>query len=198
LYVPCATFNDTDIKEPIVREKYRGLTREELPAKAKELGIAYERYSGSCSQCTVAALWHILGFEDIIVKTATSSCGGHAGLSSGVCGAVIGATIVLDYYLGRPVEMVSATEEIPQSFEKLEGAMARVRTFCDKFIGEYGSILCPQVQTKIYGRSFDLQDAGQWQAFIDAGAHSDPTKCMSVVGNAAKWTLEVLMDASVV
>ena len=177
----------------IVTEKYRDLSRQQLLDKAEDLGIAYEKNSGGCSQCTAAALKEILGFEDIVVQIATSACGGQAGLATGVCGAVIGGTIVLDYYLGRPSAMLSATETIPGSVEKLENAMEAARSLCNRFIDRYSSILCPGVQTRIYGRSFDLQDP-VWQAFMDAGAHTDPTKCMSVVGNAARWTLEILMD----
>jgi C_GCAxxG_C_C family probable redox protein len=176
----------------VVREKYRGWERQRLLQKVEELGIAYEKYCGSCSQCAAAALWEILGFEDIVVQTATSSCGGQAGVSTGVCGALIGGTIVLDYYLGRPVNMLSATETLPDSHEALGKAMESARILCGKFTDTYGSILCPGVQTKLYGRPFNLQDEKEWQAFIDAGGHSDETKCMSVVGNAAKWTLEIL------
>ncbi len=179
----------------MVREKYRELTRPQLLEKAMELGIAYEKYSGSCSQCTVAALWDILGFEDAVVQMATSSCGGHAGLAEGVCGGIIGGTIVLDYYLGRPVEMLSATGTIPGSIEKLEEAMTSARVLTNRFKDRYGSIFCPQIQTKVYGRPYNLRDPEQWQAFMDAGAHTDPTKCMSVIGNAATWTLEILLDA---
>ncbi|HTY63464.1 MAG TPA: C-GCAxxG-C-C family protein [Acidobacteriota bacterium] len=178
----------------MISEKYRSLSRLQLLDKAGELGINFEKYSSSCSQCTVAALKEILGFEDIIVKVATSSCGGQAGLSTGACGGVIGATIVLDYYLGRPANMVSATEPVPDCLADLSRAMDAARSFCDKFVREYGSILCPQVQTKIYGRSFNLQDPADWEAFMAAGAHSDPTKCMSVVGNAARWALETLLE----
>jgi len=178
----------------MVSAKYRDLTRQQLLDKASELGVNFERFSGSCSQCTAAALREILGFEDIVVKVATSSCGGQAGLSTGVCGAIIGGTIVLDYYLGRPAEMLSATETIPQSAEKLGFAMEAARSLCNKFISRYGSILCPGVQTSLFGRSFNLQDDKDWKAFMDAGAHSDPSKCMSVVGNTAGWTLEILMD----
>lgn len=177
-----------------ISEKYRGYSREQLLEKASELGVDFEKYSSSCSQCTVAALQEILGFEDVIVKIATSSCGGQAGLSTGACGGVIGATIVLDYYLGRPADMVSATQEIPKSLAALSSAMGAARSFCDKFVQEYGSILCPQVQAKIYGRSFNLQDPADWDAFQAAGAHSDPTKCMRVVGNASRWALETLLD----
>jgi hypothetical protein len=49
-------------------EKYRALSQEQLLQKAYDLGVSFEKYSGSCSQCTVAALQEILGFEDIIVK----------------------------------------------------------------------------------------------------------------------------------
>jgi C_GCAxxG_C_C family probable redox protein len=179
-------------------KKYRNLSQQQVMEKAYDLGVSFEKYSGSCSQCTVAALKEILGFEDIIVKVATSSCGGQAGLSTGACGGVIGGTIVLDYYFGRPADMVSATQEIPQGAADLSRAMEAARSLCEKFIRQYGSILCPQLQEKIFGRSFNLQDPADWQAFLAAGAHTDPTKCMSVVGNAARWTLETLIETKVI
>ena len=176
-----------------IAEKYNGLSQEQLLEKTYSLGVAFERYSGSCSQCTTAALHEILGFEPVIVKISSSSCGGHCGLSAGTCGAVVGGTIVLDYYLGRPAELLSATEDLPEGKETLHNSMESSRAFCKKFSDEYGSILCPGVQRKIYGRSFNLQDDTDWEAFLAAGAHTDPSKCMSVVGNAARWVLEILM-----
>jgi C_GCAxxG_C_C family probable redox protein len=182
----------------IVSEQYRGLSLQQLLDKAFKLGVEYERYSGSCSQCTAAALQEILGFEDIVVKVATSSCGGQAGLSTGACGGVIGGTIVLDYYLGRPAHMVSATETIPEGSGALARAMGTARDLCNRFVGQYGSILCPGVQTSVFGRSFNLRDPADWKAFQDAGAHADPSKCMSVVGNAVRWTLEILIEKGAV
>ncbi len=182
----------------MVSEKYRSLSRRQLLEKAYDLGVDFERHSGSCSQCTVAALHEILGFEDILVKIASSSCGGQAGLSMGACGGVIGGTLVLDYYLGRPAEMVSAAKEIPEAHAALSRSMEVARLLCGQFMRQYGSILCPGLQENIYGRSFNLQDPADWQAFVEAGAHSDPTKCMSVVGNASKWTLEILLDSNII
>ncbi|MBN1568635.1 MAG: C-GCAxxG-C-C family protein [Acidobacteria bacterium] len=177
-----------------ILKKYRGLSKQQLLEKAYDLGVLFEKYSGSCSQCTVAALREILGFEEAIVQVASSSCGGQAGLSAGTCGGIIGGTIVLDYYFGRSASMLSSTKEIPEGAAELSQAMEAARLLCDKFIQQYGSILCPRLQEKIYGRSFNLQDPNDWQAFMDAGAHSDPTKCMSVVGNASRWTLEILIE----
>jgi hypothetical protein len=181
-----------------VTEKYRSMSRQQILEKVYELGTGFERHSGSCSQCTAAALREILGFEDVVVRIATSSCGGQAGFSTGACGGVVGGTIVLDYYLGRSADMLSATRVIPQGLEELSRAMDAARLFCGKFIRHYGSILCPQVQTKIYGRSFNLQDPAEWDAFEKAGAHTDPTKCIRVVGNAARWALETLIEKEVV
>lgn len=179
-------------------EKYRHLSSKQLLEKAAELGAAYEKYSSSCSQCTAAALREILGFENTIVRVATSSCGGQAGMSAGACGGVIGGAIVLDYYLGRPAELVSSTESIPEGIKALSHAIDASKLLCGKFIQEYGSILCPQVQKKVFGRPFNLQDPEDWKAFAEAGAHDDPSKCMSVVANAARWTLEVLIEKGIV
>ena len=76
--------------------------------------------------------------------------------------------------------------------------MQAAKAPCVKLIWEYGSILCPQVQSKIFDRSFNLQDPADGKAFEDAGAHSDPSKCMSIVGNAARWTLEILIENGVI
>ena len=181
-----------------ISEKYNGLSKEQLLDKVYSLGVDFERYSGSCSQCTVAALHEILGFEPVIVKISSSSCGGHAGLSEGTCGALVGGTIVLDYYLGRPAELLSTTHELPEGHDALDNSMEASRDFCKKFNDEYGSLLCPGVQKKVYGRSFNLQDDSDWEAFLAAGAHTDPSKCMSVVGNAARWVLEMLIKKKVI
>jgi C_GCAxxG_C_C family probable redox protein len=175
-------------------EKHLNLSKTQLLEKAYELGVMYEKYSGGCSQCTAAALRELLGFEDLVVRIAASSCGGHAGLSVGTCGAVVGGTIVLDYYFGRSPAGVSAISEVPGTRDELHSGMETARILCEKFVRQYGSILCPQIQTRVFGRSFNLQDEADWDAFEAAGAHSDPSKCMSVVGNAVRWTLETLIE----
>jgi C_GCAxxG_C_C family probable redox protein len=182
----------------VLTGEFRDLSPKQLLEKAHELGVAYEKNSGSCSQCTVAALREILGFEDIIVKVASSSCGGQAGLSVGACGGVIGGTIVLDYFLGRPAGMVSAVQMNPEGMAELARGIEAAKILGRRFIQEYGSVLCPQIQSRIFGRAFNLQDPADWKAFEEAGGHSDPSKCMSIVGNAVQWTLEILMEKGVV
>ncbi len=45
---------------------------------------------------------------------------------------------------------------------------------------------------------FYLEDMQEFQKLEDAGGHSDPQKAPRIVGNAARWTLEVLLDKEAV
>ena len=85
-----------------VREKYRGLSRQELLDKAYELGFNYEKNSESCSQSTAAALHELVDIDDVVVRVATSSAGGHIGEVVGTYGGLLGGTLILDYFFGRP------------------------------------------------------------------------------------------------
>jgi hypothetical protein len=181
-----------------VREKFRNCSGRELLEKTYALGVNYEKHSGSCSQCTVAALHEVLGFEDALVKAATSSCGGQASCSTGTCGGVIGATMVLDNFFGRPLYKLSSEEKVPANMEALSSAMEIARLLCQNYIKAYGSILCPEIQSKLFGRAFRLNEPGEFKAFEQAGGHTDPSKCMSVVGNSALWAMEILIDKGIV
>jgi len=97
-----------------VREPYQGLSREELLNKVYEIAANYEINSYSCSQCVVTGLHEVLGFDDFLVKVATSNCGGTAFQLVGTCGGLTGGIMVLDYYLGRPVEHMSDKEVIKE------------------------------------------------------------------------------------
>ena len=45
---------------------------------------------------------------------------------------------------------------------------------------------------KLFGRSFDLLNQDEYEAFEKAGAHVD--KCPSVSGNVARWTAEIILE----
>ena len=51
-----------------LKEEFQELPREELLQKAHDLGIAYEKHSFGCSQCTVATLYRILDFPDALLS----------------------------------------------------------------------------------------------------------------------------------
>jgi len=180
-----------------VKEGYRSLSRQELLDKAYELGSNYEKYSHSCSQCTVAALRDIIGFDDVIVKVATSSSGCQASHFVGTCGGLIGGTMVLDYFFGRPAETLSDKEPDEAREVALMNATQTAKLLYFKYVNEYGTTLCPSLQVMLYGRVFYFADPGDVEKFEKAGGHSDKG-CCYLVGNAARWTLEILLDKGAV
>ena len=156
------------------------------------MGWNFDLYSGSCSQCTVAALQELLGFEDVVVRVATSSCGGQALQLMGTCGALVGGTMVLDYYFGRPLKDMSYQQGANK--DKLFRATGIAKLLYDQFVKKYGVVSCANIQRKLFGRLYWVTDPDEAAKFEAAGAHSDPDKCMDVVGDAARWTMEILLD----
>jgi hypothetical protein len=81
-------------------------------------------------------------------------------------------------------------------FEDEEGARVKSyevsRKLLERFEAEYGSGICGDIQTKLMGRSFDLMDPEERDEFLRRGGHEE--HCPVVVGNAVKWTIEILLD----
>jgi len=174
-----------------VREKYRGLSRQELLDKAYELGVNYLENSGSCSQSTVAGVHAILDFDDSVVKVATSSCGGQAQQGLGTCGGLIGGTMVLDYFFGRPVENLSDKEVIQANLDIAATAYKVPMLLYDKYVKEYGTVICAQMQRQFFGRIYCFTDPEEMQKFRNTG---NSKKCQDVVGKAARWIMEILLE----
>jgi C_GCAxxG_C_C family probable redox protein len=178
-----------------LREKYRGLSPQELQDKAYQLGFDFEKNAQSCSQSVVAAFHELFEMEDAVVRVATSSCGGHAVQAQGTCGALIGGTMVLDYIFGRSPENVSHEELIKDDLRALVGSLKVAKLLYDRYVKEYGGILCAPIQVQLYGRAYSLSDRDELRKFNEAGAHSDPeVSCCRVAGNAARWVMEVLQE----
>ena len=82
-------------------------------------------------------------------------------------------------------------------------AMAVADEICDEFQRkleeEFGfpepleSTLCVEIQTGIYGRSFDIRDPVEREAFLTAGGHSDEG-CYKVCGIAAEVAARKLLQ----
>jgi C_GCAxxG_C_C family probable redox protein len=182
-----------------LKSAYTGLSREQLLDKAYELGFDFEKYSHSCSQSTVAAMRQMLDMDEVVVRIATSSAGGQAGRVTGTCGALVGGTIVLDYFFGRPAADMSHTDDGNANVTALHEAVAVAGILFDKFIEGHGTIICPHLQTRLFGRPFFISDEQEMAKFEQIGGHGNPEKsCCWVVGNTSRWVMEVLLDKNVV
>lgn len=181
-----------------LREEYKGLSRQELLDKAYQIGFDTEKTSGSCSQATVYALYKLVDLPEVMVRVASSSCGGQASRVQGTCGALIGGTMVMDYFFGRPIEHISHEIDSPVAREDVWYGLAMARLLNDFFIKEWGTIICPQLQEQVLGRCYTFWNPDNLDEFFKAGSCSEPGKCSHIVGSVARRVMEVLLDKGVI
>jgi C_GCAxxG_C_C family probable redox protein len=149
-------------------------------------GYEFEQQHGNCAQCTLAAIlefFHIQ--EDALFKAATPLSGGTAGMGNGNCGAYSGGALAIGLFFGRARNDFSNRDAT-----KLSSTLTR--EFRMKFMEEYGGVTCHAVQQAVFGRTFNLTDPIDREAFEAAGAHTD--KCPHVVGQAAQWAGKIIVD----
>jgi len=151
-----------------------------------ELGFEYEKRCGNCAQCTLASLLDFFGVEEpAVFKAVTALSGGTAGMGNGNCGAYSGGAVALGLMYGRERQDFADRGKTAQASQLARKLQAR-------FMAEYGGVTCHDVQRRVFGRTFNLQDPDEYRAFEEAGAHVD--KCPSVVAKAALWTGEIILD----
>ncbi len=164
---------------------------ERAAEKAYELGKHYEKTYRGCSQCVIAALQDVFDKRnDDIFKAGTGLAGGSAMACDGSCGAYAGAIMFLGFVVGRERDNFSDPEGIRFRTHQLVGK------FRQKFIDEYGSVVCRNLQTKVLGRYYYLADPQEYEKFHNAGAHD--IHCPEVVGKAARWMAEIILGENLV
>jgi len=156
--------------------------------KAYERGYYHEGKYRGCSQAVVAAISDLFEIDEAVFKVASGFSGGIADEAKGTCGAFAGGVMIISYIFGRD-----------RAHYDLSGSKFRYRELIKKLRGlfykTYGGETCPAIQNFMFGRYYDMSDPAQKNAFEEAGAHKD--KCTHVVGTAAKWVAEILLDEGI-
>jgi len=165
--------------------------QQELAEKAYSAGFEYEKQYGGCAQCVIAALQDVLELRnegsDAVFKAATSLEGGVGCEGDGHCGAYSGSVMMFGHIIGRERDNLAD----PESIRKQTNALAQA--LHERFIERYGTIICHGIHRNIFGRPYYLRDSTESDKFREAGAHID--KCTAVVGQAARWAVEILFKA---
>jgi len=172
--------------EKVIKQRLNSFKKMEFLQEAYSFGLEYEKTRAGCSQCVVCALEKVfeLNYPDL-VKASFPLCGGVINTIQGTCGGLIGGALVIGYLYGRDKE----------EFQKMisnRKSLLLAKNLFNKFIQEYNSITCKDIQTKTMGRSFNLWDEEEKKSFEDAGGHED--KCPVVVAKACAWTAEIIWD----
>lgn len=155
--------------------------------RAYHAGKMNEKTYRGCGQCSLAALQDTFDRRDDAVFQAATGLAGGGGLAcDGSCGAYAGAIMFIGQLLGRERDNFADPDDI-----RLQTAEI-VRELRQRFIDEYGSVICRDIHTKVMGRPYYIADPEDFQRFHDAGAHD--IYCPQVVGLAARWAAEIIME----
>lgn len=161
--------------------------RNKLIEKAFELGKEYEAIYRNCAQCTLAALQDTFNKkEDMVFKASTGLAGGIGLMGNSACGGYSGSALFIGQLIGRDRQHFK-TESSSKS-----GIFNMVKLLHNKYINKYNTVVCHNIQSEIMGRSFDLHKTDEKEEFEKMGGHKD--KCTYVVGKAAAWTAEIILD----
>jgi len=162
--------------------------RSETVQKAYQLGYEYEGKYGACSQCTLLAIMDAMDKRDSKIFQASFGFAGGMGSLSKTCGALSAGIMAISMEYGRELGNLTT-----QSEDDRHRCMQMVRELHNRFMQEYGDIQCSSVHQRIFGRTFDQWDKDEFQELLRLGAHVD--KCTAVVGNVARWTVELILDS---
>lgn len=159
--------------------------REQLLQRVGKKAHEYDKYSG-CSQGVLLALQEEFGIGNVDSFKCATAFGGGVARHGETCGALVGALMALGLVVGRQrmqdTEVYrAAMQPAGELFRDFQAGLERELKFKKALSGA----TCREIQQLFYGRSFDLSDQKQYQAFLDAGGHSDEG-CPRVCGIAAR------------
>ena len=155
--------------------------KQTLAQQAYDKALQYELDYGCCPQCVLAAVQETVGvIDDSVIKASHGLSGGGALSGKGACGALTGGLVALSAKRGRDRDKLDKGRFI-NNFKKGDELVAR-------FKAEFGGVTCEELQQQFTGRTYDMWQAEQYQAFSDARGH----KCALATATVTKWVVEMM------
>ncbi len=167
-------------------------SKEEVLNRVERRAAAYEYEYHGCTQCVLLALQQEFNLPggSAALKAAGFWAAGTARMGN-MCGALTGTMLALGLLAGRErIEDPLYGEEIDETSgqpRRLEFARASFR----RFVQEFGSWICRDIQISQFGRSFDLHNPKDNEEFEKASGHET---CSKVVGKAARLAAETILE----
>lgn len=155
--------------------------RQALAQQAYDKALQYEIDYGCCPQCVLAAVQETVGLiDDSVIKASHGLSGGGALCGHGACGALTGGLVALSAKRGRDRDKLDKGRFI-NNFKKGQELVERFKT-------EFGGVTCAELQQQFTGRTYDMWQAEQYQAFN--AARGD--KCALATATVTRWVVEML------
>ena len=161
------------------------MNKEEMLEEVFKRAKACELRGGNCAQCSLNAIFEVLGVEDEnVVRSATGFADGVGLSGDGHCGALSGGTMAISYFFGRK------KEDLGRMGKQIR-ALLLAKKFHEQFVKEFSTCRCHDLQVRQFGRFFNLYDMQDMKAALAAGM---PEGCSTLVGKAARMALEIILD----
>lgn len=160
-----------------------------LMKRAYHLGFMSEKTYKGCAQCTLDALFRLTGqVDEAVFQSASGFSGGMAICGDGVCGGYAGGIMFMGSRVGRRYQQMMENGDKLAQYASYDMA----QRLHDRLVSTYGSVICRDIHTQIFGRDYCLRTKAVREDFEAAGAHT--TKCTNVVGTACAYVAEILFD----
>jgi C_GCAxxG_C_C family probable redox protein len=155
--------------------------KQALAQQAYDKALQYELDYGCCPQCVLAAVQETVGIVDDATIKAVHGLSGGGGLSGqGTCGALTGGLVALSAKRGRDRDKLDRGRFI--------GNFQKGRELVERFRAEFGGVTCEDLQRRFTGRTYDMWQAEEYQAFSEAGGK----QCAHATATVTKWVVEML------
>ena len=159
--------------------------RKEMLDKAFTLAKKYEMENGNCAQCVFSGVTEALGVENMdVFRAATGFADGIGLTGEGHCGALSGGVMAASYLFGRKRDEFARRG-------KMMKALLLSRELQGRFKQKYSTCRCHDLQTKFYGRFFNLLEPGEMEAAVKAGVLET---CSTLAGEVARLTVELIFQ----
>lgn len=172
--------NDIPKKELQSREIIQ--QKEEILNRVQRRGEEYCYLTRSCAKGSCLALLEEFGLGNMENIRGLTSFPGIA-MTGGICGPVSGGLTALGLYF---------SDEDLGDYENASHYIA-ARKFIKRFEKAMGSLLCPEIQERLLGRSYDpFSGPEEMAAFNTSGARE---KCPAAPGVGARIAAEIIIES---
>ncbi|MCD8017654.1 MAG: C-GCAxxG-C-C family protein [Oscillospiraceae bacterium] len=162
------------------------MTKEEKIEKAVSAAVEAQIRDDICARSAMYGLKQVFDFIPEELVTASLSLAGGCGAGSGSCGAYCAGLLAVG------MKYNSTMEEEKTEPELIERGCEKFVEFRDRFLAAMGTIMCPELHEKVFGRRYVFTDPVQHEEFGNLPGHAE--KCAEVVAAAVRVTCEMLLE----